>query len=208
MLAFTLRRYRKQRSCMPRGLRPGLAQWPGASDPTQPAEGLAGVTLDMSVLGGNSDFDELFRREFARLVRALAVSEGNEEAADAVQEAFIQAQRNWSTVSGLDDPAGWVRRVAMNRLANRRRDSQRRREILAALRPPDPVRLEPLDLDLLAAVRALPPQQRRCVALHHVAGLPVDEIADALSISSGTVKSHLHDGRASLRETLERADVS
>jgi RNA polymerase sigma-70 factor (ECF subfamily) len=151
-------------------------------------------------------FEGLFLAEFPRLVRSLAVADGTEDAADAVQEAFVQAQLRWTRVGALEDPAGWVRRVALNRLSNGRRNRRRRTAILATIRPVDPAELQPSDLDLLAAVGALPPQQRRCVCLHHIGGYPIAEIATALGIAEGTVKSHLHDARASLRHTLEVTD--
>jgi RNA polymerase sigma-70 factor (ECF subfamily) len=151
-------------------------------------------------------FEALFLVEFPRLVRSLAVSDGRDDAADAVQEAFIQAERRWARVGGLDDPAGWVRRVALNRLANGRRNRRRRGEILDALRPADPAELGARDLDLLAAVTALPPQQRRCVCLHHIGGYPIAEVAAALGVAEGTVKSQLHDARAALRRRLEVHD--
>lgn len=153
-----------------------------------------------------AEIEALFRAEFGRLVRALAVVDGPEAAADAVQEAFIAADRRWRWVSRLDDPAGWVRRAAVNRLLNGRRDRRRRGELLAAVRPVVEAELEPLDLDLLAAVRALPTQQRLVVCLHHLGGYRVDDVAADLGIAPGTVKSHLHDARRSLRRTLEVAD--
>jgi hypothetical protein len=48
----------------------------------------------------------------------LGVAFGVEEGADVVQEAFIAAERRWGRVRGSEDPAGWVRRVALNRLLN------------------------------------------------------------------------------------------
>jgi Sigma-70 region 2 len=83
-----------------------------------------------------SSVEALFKAEFARLVRGLALVEGTEAAADAVQEAFIQADRQWRKVGRLVDPAAWVRRVAMNRLLNGRRNHRRRTEILAAVHGP------------------------------------------------------------------------
>ena len=153
-------------------------------------------------MGDRAGFDELFRREFPRLVRALSVAEGPEEAADAVQEAFVEADRRWSAVGAMTDPAGWVRRVAVNRLSNVGRYRRRRTAILAAVRPPDPAALGEADLDLLAAIRALPRAQRLAVCLHDIAGLPVAEVAESLGVATGTVKSNLHDARASLRNRL------
>ena len=150
--------------------------------------------------------DGLFRAEFPRLVRALSVVDGPEAAADAVQEAFIAADRRWKRVSALDDPAGWVRRAAINRLLNGRRNTRRRAELLAAVRPVTVDDLDPLDLDLLAAVRALPTQQRLVICLHHLGGYRIDDVAADLGIAPGTVKSHLHDARRALRARLEVTD--
>src|SRR3954451_8916620 len=102
--------------------------------------------------------ESLFRADFARRVRALSVSDGAEHAADAVQDAFVEANRHWLKVSEMEDPAGWVGRVALNRLANGRRNRRRRAEWLAAIRPPEPAQLDALDLDLLQAVASLPVQ--------------------------------------------------
>jgi RNA polymerase sigma-70 factor (ECF subfamily) len=77
----------------------------------------------MAVVGS---FDEVYATEYPRLVQALSVAEAAADAEDAVQDAFVAAQRRWSYVSGLEDPAGWVRRVALNRLSNGRRNRHRR----------------------------------------------------------------------------------
>jgi RNA polymerase sigma-70 factor (ECF subfamily) len=150
--------------------------------------------------------DELYRTEFARLVRSLAVVDGPEAAADAVQEAFIAADRRWRKVSRMDDPVGWIRRAAVNRLLNGRRNTRRRAELLAGVRPVAVDDLDPLDLDLLAAIRALPTQQRLVICLHHLGGYRITEVAADLGIAPGTVKSHLHDARRALRAHLEVTD--
>lgn len=151
---------------------------------------------------------ELFEAEYERLVRSLGVAFGAESAADAVQEAFVQADRGWSHVATLDDPAGWVRRVALHRLLNGRRNSRRRQEILATVRAVADRDLTEDLLDLRRAVAALPDRMRAAVCLHYLADLPVEAVAAALEVSSGTVKSNLHDARARLRELLgEVSDV-
>jgi len=149
-----------------------------------------------------TDVTELFEREYERLVRSLGVAFGAEAAADAVQEAFIQADRDWSRVTTLDHPAGWVRRVAINRLLNGKRNRARRREILATIRPVTDAELTDDLLDLRRAVAALPDKMRAAVCLHYLADLSVDDVAAALEIAPGTVKSNLHDARRRLREQL------
>ena len=146
----------------------------------------------------------LFDRQYAPMVRALAVAFADAEgAADAVQEAFIEADRRWATVSGYDDPAAWVRRVAVNRLHNRRRNRLRRAEILATVRPVPAELLTDDLLDLRRAIDALPEKMRLAVCLHHVAGCTIDEVAATLEVAPGTVKSNLHDARQRLRADLE-----
>ena len=152
-------------------------------------------------------FDELFAAEYPRLVRSLGVAFEPVAAADAVQEAFIQADGIWDSLRTYDDPAAWVRRVALNRLLNGDRDRRRRDEILATIRPVPDDDLTTELLDLRRAVAALPDRMRAAVCLHYLADLPVAEVAAALDVSEGTVKSNLHDARTRLRQYLEVADV-
>src|SRR5690242_10134166 len=81
------------------------------------------------------DFEALFRRSYADLVRALTAAAGREEAADAVQEAFLAAYREWATVGTYDVPVAWVRRVAVRRLLNVHRSVARRDRALARIGP-------------------------------------------------------------------------
>jgi len=72
-------------------------------------------------MGSETDVDDplemLFRTHYARLVRALTLVSGSRElAADAVQEAFVKAHLHWWRIKRYDDPLGWVRAVAINRL--------------------------------------------------------------------------------------------
>ena len=147
--------------------------------------------------------DELFERHYEAIVRALAVAfDDPEGAADAVQEAFIEADRRWRKIGQYDDPAVWVRRVAINRLRNGRRNRRRRAEIVAAIRPLPPEDLTDALLDLRRAIDALPEKMRLAVCLHHVAGVPVEDVAATLEVAPGTVKSNLHDARLRLRAEM------
>lgn len=150
--------------------------------------------------------EDLYRRQFAPLVRGLAVAYGDAEAAaDAVQEAFLAADRRWSTVGDYENPTRWIRRVAVNRLRNGVRNRRRRSEILASVRhaPPDDLSAELLDLH--AAVGGLPEKMRLTVCLHYLAGCSIDEVAETLGVAAGTVKSNLYDARRRLRLELEES---
>ncbi|WP_195210271.1 RNA polymerase sigma factor [Actinomarinicola tropica] len=146
--------------------------------------------------------EELFVREYPRLVRALGTAFDPEAAADAVQEAFIEADRRWRTISGYEDPAAWVRRVALNRLLTGQRNQRRRAEILATIRPVAPDDLTADQLDLRRAVASLPDRMRLAVCLHYLADLRIEDVAAAMDIAPGTVKSTLHDARRRLRPLL------
>jgi len=151
----------------------------------------------------------LFRREYAGLVHTVSVVVGSTEAAaDAVQDAFVQASRHWPQVRTYEDPAAWLRRVAVHRALNQRRGRLRREAALprlATLRPATGEDAEP-PVDFDAALRCLPRRQRAVVALFYVADLPVAEIASVLGLAEGTVKSHLHDARRALAPRLEVDD--
>lgn len=146
--------------------------------------------------------DSLFRAHYARLVRALAVVCGQQEAAaDAVQEAFVKAHLHWRRIGPFDDPVGWIRRVAINQLRDEHRRSGRKQRAVERLQIEErPAAVDWSDgSDVTAMLAALPRQQRLALALFYVEGLSVAEVAHALRISDGAVKFHLHQGRDRLR---------
>jgi RNA polymerase sigma-70 factor (ECF subfamily) len=147
--------------------------------------------------------EDLFDRDYARLVKALAVAFDAESAADAVQEAFIAADRRWRVVSEYDDPGGWVRHVALNRLLSGRRNSRRRYEILATIRIVAHEDMTDARLDLQRAIAALPDRMRLTVCLYYIADLSINEVAASLDVAAGTVKSNLADARQRLQSLLE-----
>ena len=151
----------------------------------------------------------LFRREFAPLVRALTLVAGDREAAaDAVQDAFVQAHRHRDRVLGLESPTGWLRHVALNRIRNQHRGQQREAAALPRLAVSD----ESTDgvADVVGSARAaaamvasLPPQQRSTAAMYYLLDQPTAAIADHLGITEATVRSHLRAARQRLHEQLE-----
>ena len=157
-----------------------------------------------AVSGERPTIEVLFRAEFARLARSLAVAEGDDEAVTAVHGAFVEAGRRWSQVASLDDPAGWVRRIAVNRLSNDTHDPQPTTGRLDAVRRRDSAGA--VALGLRDAVRTLPAQQRRSHCLHHVGGYPTEEVATALGTTPSTAESHLHHVRAALRQAVKGTD--
>jgi RNA polymerase sigma-70 factor, ECF subfamily len=155
-----------------------------------------------------SQLESIFRSEFSRLVRSLAAAAGSQEqAADAVQEAFVQAHLHWRRISRYDDPAAWLRRVAVNRILNQRRSGRRREAALNRLAPATAYVQPALpDEALTSALADLPLRQRTAVALRFLADLSVADVAQAMEISEGAVKSHVHRARARLALQLGGTD--
>jgi RNA polymerase sigma-70 factor (ECF subfamily) len=148
-----------------------------------------------------TDLEQVFRAHYDRLVRSLTLACGDgEHAADAVQEAFVRAHVRWRKVRHYDDPVGWVRRVAINLLRDQHRRAKRKDRAIARLAAtPAPPVGGPQHDELDTLLDSLPRQQRTAIALYYVEDLSVAEIAAAMGLSEGSVKSHLHDARRRLR---------
>jgi RNA polymerase sigma-70 factor, ECF subfamily len=150
--------------------------------------------------------DSLFRAHYGRLVRALTLACGDREvAADAVQEAFVKAHMHWRKVQEYEDPVGWIRRVAINRLRDDHRRQNRKGsalERLAGQPQTESVEQNGFDSELPTILAQLPRQQRIAMALFYVDELSIAEVAAALNVSEGAVKSYLHQGRARLRSVI------
>lgn len=150
--------------------------------------------------------EQLFSAQNDSLVRALTFSCGDHALAeDSVQEAFVRLLTNWGRISEYDDPATWIRRVALNLAHDHRRFLLRRARLLVRLdrRPVTLAYSMEEDPRLWTAVRDLPSRQRTALALHYLGDLKVAEVEATMKISEGTVKRHLDRARETLREKLE-----
>ncbi|CAN5409692.1 hypothetical protein BH10ACT3_BH10ACT3_03420 [soil metagenome] len=167
-----------------------------------------------AVLAAASDFDALFVAGYPRLVRTVSFICGDREvAADCVADAFERAYVRWRKVGRLDDPLGWVRRVAINRATDVHRRRLRGRRAVERLAGrserslPQDVKISDAtsfhDSELAAAVADLSRQQRAVVALHYLDDMSVADVADVMSLSEGAVKYHLHQARDRLRTILQ-----
>jgi len=175
---------------------------PLASEPGAP---LSRVSYGGDVTG---DLDAFYRATYPRLVGELVLLTGDrEEAQDVAQEAFARLCPRWERIRTYDAPEAWVRTVAIRLAVSRWRRA--RVAVAGALRmaAPRPLPGPSDELDVVAALAALPLPQREVVVLHHVAGMPVDEIAERLGAPVGTVKSRLARGRAALAEQLAIEEV-
>jgi RNA polymerase sigma-70 factor (ECF subfamily) len=148
---------------------------------------------------------ELYDASYRRLVGQLtAVTGSREEAEDVVQEAFARGLLHSRSLLAADNPEAWLRTVAVNQARSRWRRLRRFAGLLPALAPEPPAESDDAAsrIDLVSALRDLPEAQREAIALHHLAGLPVHEVAATLGVPNGTVKARLARGRAALARVL------
>ncbi len=130
-----------------------------------------------------------------RVRRALVGLAGPEVASDATADAFEYAWRNWARVRNMENPAGYVYRVARSKLPRRRRRFAVR-DVHGLDRLPD---VEPALPRLLAS---LPERQRVCVFLVHGCGWHYPEVGDLLGLSASTVRTHCDRALDALRDGL------
>jgi len=153
-------------------------------------------------------FEDFFRDEHVRLLRALFLVIGSEsEAEDLMQEAFLKVWERWDRVGRLDDPTGYLYRTAMNAFRSRYR-----RAVLAARRA---VRLAPSgdafeaadERDAVArALGTLTPRQRAALVLTEVLGYGSEEAGRILGGKAVTARVLASQARSAMRVALERRD--
>ncbi|MBC7770673.1 MAG: RNA polymerase sigma factor [Phycisphaerales bacterium] len=171
--------------------------------------GLEQALDDYLVLLAQSGSQEAFARLVARwtpkLLAFAARTLGTTEAAkDVVQDTWESAVRG---LMRLDDPARfgpWLYTIASRKCADALRSKYRRTRNDAAIDAPnETVDSNPDDaLDLAAALKRLPPEQRVAVSLFFGEGMSIAEIAAATGAPSGTVKSRLFAARNALRASF------
>jgi RNA polymerase sigma-70 factor (sigma-E family) len=144
------------------------------------------------------------RLDFLRTARLLACGDVH-RAEDLVQTALVRAYVAWGRIRRSDHPVAYVRRSIVNAHIDESRRSWWRRERSVA-HPPDLAIDDAIPDGLGDAVRAalaaLPPRMRAVVVLRHWLDLSVEQTAEWLGCSEGTVKSQNAKAVAKLRHLL------
>lgn len=163
----------------------------------------------MTVVHRSGTFEAFYRSEVVALATLASALTGNRDTgADLAQEALLRAYRSWPTVGAYDRPGAWARRVVLNLATDARR--RRSREQAALSRVPIDVSTtmpDPADDPFWQAVRDLPARQQHTVVLRYVDDLAIDEIAEVLDVTSGTVKATLFAARNTLARRLHTEEV-
>ena len=159
-------------------------------------------------MAGSEALSAIYDASYSRLVAQLmAITGSQEEAEDAVQEAFVKAIRQGRRFDSVAKPEAWLRTVAINSQRTRwHRGSVLRRLLPRVPGPARPVEPTPERRAVTEALSRLRPEWRTVVVLHHLADQPVAAIAEDLGIPIGTVKSRLARAREQLGTDVALAE--
>jgi RNA polymerase sigma factor (sigma-70 family) len=166
-------------------------------------------------------FDELVRRHEAAAIRIASVVGGSQGAEDAAQEGFVRAFRALDRFDTSREFRPWLLRIVANAAKNRVRADRRQTQLRVRQFALRTVPLETEDDDtsdtvvaaerreaVAAAVARLPVQDRIVIAYRWFEDMTEREMALALDVRAGTVKSRLSRAMARLRVELERSEVT
>jgi RNA polymerase sigma-70 factor, ECF subfamily len=176
--------------------------------------------ISESIKGRTSAFGELVRRHQDRLFNAVTrLTDNPEDAADVVQETFINAYQSLNSFKGDSEFFTWLYRIAFNASISQRRkkkavlsldwngssnlsrgvdpvdESDGVQPDAAMMRSEDEVRIQ-------RALNKLSAEHRAVLILKDIEDQRYEDIADVLNVPIGTVRSRLHRARVELRDVL------
>ncbi|GGW55063.1 SigE family RNA polymerase sigma factor [Streptomyces caelestis] len=181
---------------------------PPVPAPAAPAEPLAPAVSDPDDVERETGVARLFEVHYSSMLR-LAVLLGADDPENVVAEAYYQIYRKWRRLRDAAAAEAYLRSTVCNLTRMRIRHLQvaRRHED----NPPDEAvasaehaaLLRDDQRVLIDALQQLPPRQREALVLRHWLGLKESEIAAAMGISGGSVKTHTARGIAALTQAME-----
>jgi RNA polymerase sigma-70 factor (sigma-E family) len=176
----------------------------------QTEEPAGAVSADRQGWSADRAVTELYSMHYRQLVRLSALLVRDiPTAEEVVQDAFIAMHGGWQRLRDAEKALAYLRQAVVNRS----RSVLRHRTVVdknTQNAPPDMPSAEHGALTLLersavvSALRDLPERQRQAIVLRYYADLSEAEIADAMQISRGAVKSHTARAMAALRAALEQ----
>jgi RNA polymerase sigma-70 factor, ECF subfamily len=172
------------------------------------------------VLQGDTDaFGAIVNQYNTLMMRTAFMIIGDRDiAADAVQDALIQA---WQHLPGLREAGAlrpWLMRIVVNQCISYKRKAARTAafvrqsladqstQLAAEIADDHKGRLE-RDWDLAETVKKLPPKQQAVIMLHYYQGMTLPSMAQALNISENTLKKRIQAALNNLRQVLRPDDI-
>ena len=151
-----------------------------------------------------ADFDARVRAMEGRMYRVCrAMLKNDADCGDAMQNAAFSAWRRLPALRDEEKLEAWLMRMVVNACRDILRQRKRRREAPLDTAENHGKEDNLRDMDLQTALEALPEKYRLCVALHHLDGYTVPEIARMLRLPQTTVKARIRIGIEKMRKMLE-----
>ena len=156
-------------------------------------------------------FERFFQRVRPTLTGYAFLMTGSlPEAHELAQETLARAWARWDRVQRYEHQDAWARKVVRHLVVAKWRHSRVQRDV--PLPAPTTATSGAEDeivahLDVLTALRSIPPKQRHAIVLHDFVGLTVAEVGVEMGVPQGTVKSWISRGRAALADRLRSSDL-
>jgi RNA polymerase sigma-70 factor (ECF subfamily) len=163
-----------------------------------------GIAEDAGVVDLAPSFEEFYEANFRRLYTALCLVTGNRhEAGEIAQDAFVRVFERWDRVGTVDDPTGYLFRVAMNVFRNRyRRASLALRRALSLAPATDDLAAVDTHDEVVRLLRTLSPPQRAAVLLTAILDYSARDAGRMLGIRTSSVRSLTTRARAQMKQKV------
>jgi RNA polymerase sigma factor (sigma-70 family) len=150
---------------------------------------------------GPPTFEELFLDVHDRLYRALYFITGSSaDAEELMQDAFLTLWERWDRLDTIEDPVGYLFRVALNGVRMRARHARMvARKIIPTAGARDPFDDVNVQQDVRRMLRDISPRQRTAIVLMEIFGYDSEQAARIMGIKPTTVRVLASQGRAALR---------
>ncbi len=191
----------------------------GMEEIEKSSEQSAQQALVERVLQGDTEaFGAIVDQYHTLMMRTALLIVGDRDiAADAVQDALIQAWQHLSSLRETGALRPWLMRIVVNQCISYKRKAARTAafvrqsladqstQLAADIADDQKGRLE-RDWDLAETVKKLPPKQQAVIMLHYYQGMTLPSMAQALQISENTLKKRIQAALINLRRMLHTAD--
>ena len=154
-------------------------------------------------------FDTFFEEEHERLFKALYFVTGDrQDAEDLMQDAFLRLWERWDDIGRIEDPTGYLFRVALNGFRmRRRRAAMTLRKVIPVKEERDAFADAEMRADVRALLAGLTPRQRAALLLVDLLGYPSEQAGSILGVRASTVRALATQGRRALRATEGARDA-
>jgi RNA polymerase sigma factor (sigma-70 family) len=154
-------------------------------------------------------FDTFFEEEHERLFKALYFVTGDRhDAEDLMQDAFLRLWERWDDIGRIEDPTGYLFRVALNGFRmRRRRAAMTLRKVIPVKEERDAFADAEMRADVRALLAGLTPRQRAALLLVDLLGYPSEQAGSILGVRASTVRALAAQGRRALRATEGARDA-